>query len=309
MNTPGQSSHRNYTRGRAVLFWVFIAISIPLAIAIVAYAAGYRFDKQTGSIVETSAIAIHTVPRQAQVLLNNELQSSTTPFIETLAPGEYTITVQKDGYRTWEKQMTISPGESLLFPEITLLAQSLPESVSNNEVANTQNETIRELSATEKEYYESQQWKSVDTLRAIDGPTDLLIDEITDTTYFLTDLTAFDSGEALSLTVTDAEWLEHQLLYTNGLELWVYDSKNKTSYLLLRQTALIHSVTWHPDANIIIYSDTNGIHALELDERDMRQRWTLVEGTESASNLSVLDRGKTLVYAIGDDYFELTLRQ
>lgn len=309
MNTPGQSPHKDYKRGRAVLFWVFIIVSIPIAVGLLAYSAGYRFDKQTGTIVETSAIAIHTTPRQANVILNGETQSSTTPFIETLSPGEYTITVQKDGYNTWQKQMTIAPGESLLFPEITLLADSEPKAISVSAASTAKDSVVRELNSAEKNYYESQGWNSADSLRAVDGPTSLLIDDVTDTTYFLKELASFEPKEAQSLAVTDAEWLDTQLLYTNGLEMWVYDSKSKESYLLLRQSALINSVAWHPDASLVFYSDANGIHALELDDRDMRQTWTLLEGTGSATALVTVNRGKELQYAIGDDYFTLTIRE
>lgn len=305
----GQSHSKTQKNSKSWLFWVFIIVSIPLAVLLVSYSAGYRFDRTTGSIIETSAVAIHTLPKQADIYLNGELQADSTPFIEILDPGSYTIEVKKEGYFDWRKEMIIEPGESLLFPEITLLknAEAVEVSVLPEELPTK----IRELTEDEVATLTDLGWSNAESMRlyAEEGKILILIDETTNTSYAVDSLAALGSDDEVRIqsAITDAEWIDNTLLFTDGYDLTLYYAKENNSELLHRQSSTIVDIAWHPNGSLLFYSDTDGIHALEMDNRDTRQRWTLSEQT-NAGQLLVQERERELTYNVDGTQYELILR-
>src|SRR3972149_3592243 len=95
-----------------ILIGAFIVIGTIVAVL---YANGYRIDfsgngagrvkfiEGTGLLVTTSR------PDGARVLVNGHLTTATNNTIN-LAPGEYDVEIQKDGYLPWRKKVTIKNG-------------------------------------------------------------------------------------------------------------------------------------------------------------------------------------------------------
>ncbi|OGH22084.1 MAG: hypothetical protein A3F31_00060 [Candidatus Levybacteria bacterium RIFCSPHIGHO2_12_FULL_38_12] len=86
------------------------------------YAKGYRFLLQGGKphIAGTGLLVATSIPNGAEVLINGRLATATDNTIN-LAPGEYLVKIQKDGYFPWEKKIivkteVVSKAEALLFP-------------------------------------------------------------------------------------------------------------------------------------------------------------------------------------------------
>jgi len=86
------------------------------------FARGYRFDFKKFSFVPTGLLVATSVPDGAQLLVNGELKTATNTTIN-LAPGNYDIEIRKDGFRSWEKRLTITAEivtktDAVLFPQV-----------------------------------------------------------------------------------------------------------------------------------------------------------------------------------------------
>lgn len=85
---------------------VFITIFVIITIAVIAFARGYRPDLSTGSLTSTGIIATSSSPRASKVYVNGILKGVTDLNL-TLAPGKYNVEVKRDGYHTWNKEITL----------------------------------------------------------------------------------------------------------------------------------------------------------------------------------------------------------
>lgn len=121
----------------ASLVLLFIVIA---TIAAVLYANGYRvtFGGGTGNIkfIEGTGLLVTTSrPDGARVLINDNLTTATNNTIN-LAPGEYDVRIEKDGYVSWHKRITIKKGlvseaNALLLPTTPKLEAVTTVGISN----------------------------------------------------------------------------------------------------------------------------------------------------------------------------------
>jgi hypothetical protein len=112
---------------RILLSGIFIGAFIVIGTVVaILYANGYRIDfsgNGTGNVkfIEGTGLLVATSkPDGARVLIDGHLTTATNNTIN-LAPGEYDVEIQKDGYLPWKKKITIKNGlvseaNSLLFP-------------------------------------------------------------------------------------------------------------------------------------------------------------------------------------------------
>ena len=76
----------------------------------VLYTMGYRLDTKDGSIAQGGLLQIATLPPGARVVMDNRQLSGTTPMRVDAQAGSHTILVSSDGYRPWQKTVTVDPG-------------------------------------------------------------------------------------------------------------------------------------------------------------------------------------------------------
>ena len=113
------------------LFLLFILVSITTGVVL--YANGYRFSFSPSSagISKTGILNASSLPKGAQVYIDGHLTSATDNAIN-LAPGKYEVTIAKDGYNPWKKDVQIqeqfvSEADAVLFPSAPSL-QSISSS-------------------------------------------------------------------------------------------------------------------------------------------------------------------------------------
>ncbi len=100
---------------------LFLSIFIVILIGVIAYARGYRFNFDEGTVTSTGIVSVSSSPKPAKVYVNGELKGATDINL-TLPFGQYKIEVKKDGYTSWEKTISLK-GEivmsldSHLFPK------------------------------------------------------------------------------------------------------------------------------------------------------------------------------------------------
>jgi hypothetical protein len=128
---------------RAQLFFVYsLMITAVLAIVsiLVLIMLGYRFNKFDGQIEQGGLVQFDSRPSGATVTVDSTVLSNKTASKITLTTGAHTITMAKDGYNSWKKDVQVNAGSilwlnySLLFPtkpttkdvyEATTISQAL----------------------------------------------------------------------------------------------------------------------------------------------------------------------------------------
>ena len=120
-------------RRRRILFWLFVVFFILVTPLIIGFSQGYRFDFARLSIAQVGAIALDSTPDSARILIDGEYVGHQTPeLIRNLLPFHtYRVTVARDTYLPWEKELEVLPRKVaaargiILFPQ-DLSLESLP---------------------------------------------------------------------------------------------------------------------------------------------------------------------------------------
>ena len=71
----------------------------------------------------TGSMQIQSEPADAQVFLNNQFMGITPVYLSDLAPGDYTLTLQKDGYASYISVVQVIEGQTL---PITAVLSGVP---------------------------------------------------------------------------------------------------------------------------------------------------------------------------------------
>lgn len=96
-----------------------------LTILAILYAMGNRFDTNTFSFEQGGLVQFRSAPDGASVVIDGKVQSFTTPGRANLPAGVHAIAIYKDGYRTWEKTISLDGGQLLWLNYIRLIPNSL----------------------------------------------------------------------------------------------------------------------------------------------------------------------------------------
>jgi len=83
---------------------------------------GWRYNFETKKLEKVGVITIQTEPRGASVVLNNKLLSKKTPLtIKNLLSDEYHLSIYKDGYYQWLKDVSVDQSQTTHVSLIYLL--------------------------------------------------------------------------------------------------------------------------------------------------------------------------------------------
>ncbi len=94
-----------------------ITLSSLLLVTVVTllYSEGWRIDLrgQSGypqpTVKKTGMLAVRSMPDGAKIYLDDELITATDDTISSLQPGQYTLRIERDGYESWEKEISVYP--------------------------------------------------------------------------------------------------------------------------------------------------------------------------------------------------------
>lgn len=120
-------------RSRKILFFICLFLFLVAAPAIILYCQGYRIDFNPGSagkiLTQTGGLSLKAEPKQGNVYLDGKLAKKTDFFfgsalIENLLPKKYKITLIKDGYSPWEKNLEIKEKEVTKAENIVLFREN-----------------------------------------------------------------------------------------------------------------------------------------------------------------------------------------
>ncbi len=104
------------------IFKVFVYLgALLVAIYLVILASGYKFDGRRNNFVETGNIYINSNPKDVKIYIDGKLKSKRAPFkLGYLLPGNYQVKIEKDGYKSWEKNLEVKAGLVTYESEIIL---------------------------------------------------------------------------------------------------------------------------------------------------------------------------------------------
>ena len=108
----------NYKYLFKIIFYIFALL---VAIYLVLLASGYKLDLERKIIIETGSIYLNSNPKDVKIYLNGKLKSVKAPFkLSYLLPGNYQIKIEKEGFKSWEKNLSVKSGMVVYESEVTL---------------------------------------------------------------------------------------------------------------------------------------------------------------------------------------------
>ncbi len=106
-------------RRRLLIGYVLMSIVIALGTLLVLYLArGFDIDRKTGSLIQNGIVFVDSKPKNAKVFLNNVEQRTRTDTRLVLPAGTYTVRIEADDYRHWERTFSLDGGQirRLVYP-------------------------------------------------------------------------------------------------------------------------------------------------------------------------------------------------
>lgn len=108
------------------LLFSFTAVFLITAPVVVMYSAGYRINWQSRQIQKTGLLFVRSAPKDANIFINDRKRNEKTPArLQSLLPGDYQVTVSKDGLQPWSKKLRIREGTTT-FADTIMLFHAAP---------------------------------------------------------------------------------------------------------------------------------------------------------------------------------------
>ncbi|MDX9893274.1 MAG: PEGA domain-containing protein [Patescibacteria group bacterium] len=119
---------------RRLIYLSFIAAFLIIAPIISLYASGFKYNFKTGRLEKTGIIYIDSKPKGSEIYINNEPAGKTPKRFSRMLPESYQITVQKQGYYSWQKELEVQSGLTTFAKNIILFKQTLPISLVEGQI-------------------------------------------------------------------------------------------------------------------------------------------------------------------------------
>lgn len=107
--------HRVNKKRTKTLTLRFTAYAVTLLLTIVTtafllfVALGYRFNSRDGDVVRSGLLLVDSKPEAAQIYIGDELKDNAAPGRFILQNGKYDLSLRREGYRDWKKNVVIIP--------------------------------------------------------------------------------------------------------------------------------------------------------------------------------------------------------
>lgn len=106
---------------RRLIYIIFILIFLIAAPLVLLYTAGYNYNFKKGALLKTGVLLIDAVPPDAHFYLDGKIKYDTLPArLSNLKPRDYSLLINRDGFRPWKKTLTIGSGETIYATNILL---------------------------------------------------------------------------------------------------------------------------------------------------------------------------------------------
>lgn len=103
-------SRRKQLIQRTVSYGLMSAAVISLVGVLLFVVQGYQLNREDGKIEQGGLMQFDSLPVGADVTLDGITLNGQTPTKTTVSAGKHYVTIGRNGYRTWQKSVTVKPG-------------------------------------------------------------------------------------------------------------------------------------------------------------------------------------------------------
>ncbi len=106
-------------RRRLFIGYMLMAVVVTLGTIIILYLAyGFDIDRKTGNLIQNGIVFVDSKPQGARVYLDGVQHRGRTDTRMVLPSGTYTIRIEGEGYRHWERTFSLEGGQiqRLVYP-------------------------------------------------------------------------------------------------------------------------------------------------------------------------------------------------
>lgn len=110
MQQHGQSTKKR----KLVLYFTYGVMTMAVALisaVCIFLVLGYRFDFKNGDVEQGALLQFRSFPSGATINFDKETLSFVTPGKRNVALGQHNVTMELDGYKTWEKTFSVKASE------------------------------------------------------------------------------------------------------------------------------------------------------------------------------------------------------
>jgi hypothetical protein len=275
-------------RLRLILSTTLVILFLATAFSVLFFSFGYRFSFERGIFIHTGSITVKSNPKDARILIDGENVPSglinivnQSYHITGLRPGEHFLRIEADGYRPWEKKVTVESGVSTEFWNILLLRDTYPvtEIASGN---------FQEIFPSPEQRFlalvgNTENGITVDVLEKGSGET---------TRAVTMDGYSFDieSSENIEWAEDGSSFLLPLRTRENGGELFILDRETGSSAdvrKLVASQETLRGARWHPknDGSFFVLSGYS-LLLVRPDENDTTAQVVIIGNDISAYDLS-----------------------
>lgn len=267
---------------RNLLFLLFLTAFVIGAPLIVLYTAGYRYNPVNGHIVRTGVLSISSVPRGASITLSGKPSDRKTPYVfNRIVPGEYTVSLTREGYHEFVRDLGVSSGGTTYMSDIMLFLDEEPALRAALDaglaVPSTDGRQIALIVRTERD---AQVWrydiakndlamltqypaKPSDILSLIWSPDNTMLTLMNDAQG--TEVTFTNEGVAVSPDVDDVLASPPITLTRNNQAVEVHDARQSSNPLIALLPLSDYRIA-EVSGSYVVLVGSHSLHLLDLDQ-------------------------------------------
>lgn len=116
---------------RIITYTVMVLAVVVIVAGTILFILGYRLDSDKGRLEQGTLVQFDSQPNGADVSIDGQSINSNTPSKQTVVAGKHEFVVNKSGYETWSKTLTVKAGTLEWLDYLLLVPKNLPvESVA-----------------------------------------------------------------------------------------------------------------------------------------------------------------------------------
>ena len=277
--------------------YTFMTIVVTVVVSLLLLVVlGYQFNEKDGKLEQGGLLQLYSIPTGAKITLNQVVLGSSTNTKRTVDAGSQFVTYEKQGYRNWQKSITVGSGQVAWLSYARLIPRTIsPETMRSYT-------TLSGAMASNNRNYMIVQAKA-------DQPLYTLVDVQNDTPQYKTIVlpaeayTAPTAGKKQTFTLEswspdDQSVLIKHTYATNKVEWLLLDRESPEKSINLSSTYVISptKVVFAGGGHSLLFVQIGGIvQRLNLDEQTLSR--PLVT---NVAHYSIYDE-KTIVYTTRPD--------
>lgn len=94
-----------------------------LALTVLFYAQGNRFDFKNLRTIKTGLISVEYLPKDSEVYINDKKIKIGKSFAKNLPPAQYSFYISKNTYRTWQMDLNIDSKSVNVYKDVVLFKE------------------------------------------------------------------------------------------------------------------------------------------------------------------------------------------